>query len=95
MLAALFSLDGDEKAQLRSIVDNALVAEIVDVGILIGGVKLDTLKAHIPDGFKLPLVIGGIRVDAAKGDDRQAFLVGLLVLGVGIGLWDWGGRRWS
>lgn len=26
---------------------------------------------------------------------RVSFLVGLLVLGIGMGLWDWGGRRWS
>lgn len=26
---------------------------------------------------------------------QVSFLVGLLVLGIGMGLRDWGGRRWS
>lgn len=32
---------------------------------------------------------------ALPGCWQASFLVGLLVLGVGTGLWDWGGRRWS
>lgn len=32
---------------------------------------------------------------ALPGCWQASFLAGLLVLGVGTGLWDWGGRRWS
>ena len=77
-------MDGHEKPQLGGIADDTFIADIIDVGVLIGGMELNALQSHIPDSSELALVVRGIRVDTAEADDGKAVLVRLL-MGDGAG----------
>lgn len=68
--------EGD-KAELFRIADDALIADVVEGDLLIGGVELEALEPEFLNETELFLIVGRIGVHAAEGKDVR--FVGLFV----------------
>ena len=68
--------EGD-KAELFRIADDALIADVVEGDLLIGGVELEALEPELLDEAELFLIVGRIGVHTAEGKDVCIF--GMLV----------------
>ena len=64
--------EGD-KAELFRIADDALIADVVEGDLLIGGVELEALEPELLDEAELFLIVGRIGVHAAEGKDVRFF----------------------
>ena len=72
-------MDRDEKPQLCGVIDNALVTDIVDIGILIGRMELDSFQAHLLYNMQFLFVVRGSRMDASKRNDGKSLFIRFLM----------------